>query len=165
MKDENKKNKFIQMSTIRREDQREVMNKIEEEGHCPFCRENLDKYHKNPIIKEGNFWLLTNNQWPYEKVKHQVLAIYKTHVEHIKDIDPRAGQELFEMFAEEARTRNIAGGGIAIRFGSNPEHGNYGSSVLHIHAHLIEPDLDALEETEAWRFKFGQPKNYKKRSK
>lgn len=157
-----KENKFIHLTAVRREDQRQVMEKILEEGHCPFCRENLDKYHKNPILKEGKFWLLTDNQWPYEKVKHQLLAIYKTHIEHIKDMDPEAGKELMEMFAEETRRRNIPGGGIAIRFGKNPEHGNYGNSVLHLHAHLIEPDLDALKPDEAWKFKFGQSKDYKK---
>jgi len=154
-------NRFINMKVIRRADQRAIMEKIRDEGHCPFCRENLDKYHKNPILKEGKYWLLTDNQWPYEKVKHQLLAIYKTHVEHLKDVDPDAGKELFEMFSEITKGRNISGGGLAIRFGSSI-HGNYGSSVLHIHAHLVEPDLAALEETEAWRFKFGQPKNYKK---
>jgi len=65
------------------------------------------------------------------------------------------------MFTEYANKRKMEGGGIAIRFGSSI-HGNYGSSVLHVHAHLIEPDLAALGETEAWKFKFGQPKNYKK---
>jgi len=158
---DNDQNRFINLSTVRREDQREVMKEIAEQGHCPFCVENLEKYHKNPILKEGKYWFLTENQWPYEKIKHQLLAIYKTHIESITEMDPAAGAELIEMFAEEAKKRNMAGGGVAIRFGSSPD-GNYGSSVLHIHAHLIEPDLTALGETEAWRFKFGQPKNYKK---
>lgn len=152
------------MSSVRREDQKKVMEEIKKEGHCPFCRENLEKYHKNPILKEGKFWILTENQWPYEKIKHQLLAIYKTHIEHIKEIDPQAGAELFEMFKEESEKRSIPGGGLAIRFGSNPEKGNYGSSVLHIHAHLVEPDLEKLEETEAWKFKFGEPENYKKKA-
>ena len=155
-------NKYINLSAVRREDQREVMEEIKKQGHCPFCRENLDKYHKNPILKEGKFWILTENQWPYEKIKHQLLAIYKTHVEHIKDLDPEAGSELLQMLGEEAEKRNIPGGGVAIRFGKSP-HGNYGNSVLHIHAHLVEPDLEKLEETEVWRFKFGEPKNYKKK--
>jgi diadenosine tetraphosphate (Ap4A) HIT family hydrolase len=154
-------NRFINIESIRREDQRQVMEEIRKQGHCPFCRENLEKYHKNPILKEGKFWLLTDNQWPYEKVKHQMLAIYKTHIEHIREIDPEAGKELIEIFGEAAKERGMIGGGMAMRFGSSPD-GNYGSSVLHIHAHLIEPDLAALGETEAWRFKFGQPKNYKK---
>lgn len=161
IKEIKQKNRFINTKVIRREDQRIVMEEIEKKGHCPFCRENLGKYHKNPILKEGKFWLLTENQWPYEKIKHQMLAIYKTHIEHIKDLDPEAGKELFEMFAEASREKNMDGGGVAIRFGSSI-HGNYGSSVLHVHAHLIEPDLEALGETEAWKFKFGQPRNYRK---
>jgi diadenosine tetraphosphate (Ap4A) HIT family hydrolase len=150
------------MATVRHEEQRRVMEEIKRHGHCPFCIENLDKYHKNPIIDEGKFWLLTENQWPYEKIKHQLLAIYKTHIEHLEEMDPESGKELLEMFSKQTKKRKIPGGGIAIRFGSDPENGNYGSSVLHIHAHLIEPDLNALGESEAWKFKFGQPKNYKK---
>lgn len=163
-KEQVQKNRFINTKVIRREDQRVVMAEIEKQGHCPFCRENLAKYHKNPILKEGKFWLLTDNQWPYEKVKHQMLAIYKDHVEHLSDIDPEAGKELFEMFGQMARERKMEGGGLAMRFGTSV-HGNFGSSVNHIHAHLIEPDLAKLGDTEAWRFKFGQPKNYKKEEK
>lgn len=150
------------MDNIRREDQKKVMGEIAEQMHCPFCPENLLKYHKKPIIKEGKYWVLTDNQWPYEKIRHQLLAIYKSHIEHIREMEPAAGAELIELFKDEAIKRNIPGGGIAIRFGSNPEHGSYGNTVLHIHAHLIEPDLDALAPDEAWRFKFGQPRNYKK---
>ncbi|OHA26991.1 MAG: hypothetical protein A3C06_04460 [Candidatus Taylorbacteria bacterium RIFCSPHIGHO2_02_FULL_46_13] len=153
-------NRFINMDTVRLESQRKTMEEIKKQDHCPFCIENLAIYHKNPILKEGKFWLLTENQWPYANIKHQLLAIYKTHVEHIKDLDPEAGRELFEMFGQESAKRNMSGGGIAIRFGSS-EYGNYGSSVYHIHAHLIEPDLQTLGETETWKFKFGQPKGYK----
>ena len=155
------KNRFILKESTRLDNQRKVYDKIDAEGHCPFCRENFLKYHKLPIIKEGKYWILTENQWPYEKIKNQLLAVYTTHIEHINDMDPLAGKELIEMFQAESKKRNIPGGGIAIRFGSNPEHGGYGNSVLHLHAHLIEPDLDKLGPDEAWRFKFGQPKNYK----
>ena len=154
--------KFVIMNNIRREDQKKVMDEIAAQKHCPFCPENLAKYHKNPIIKEGKFWIFTDNQWPYEKVKHQLLAIYKTHIEHIKEMDPEAGAELIQFFQEEAVKRNIPGGVVAIRFGSNPEYGSYGNSVLHIHAHMVEPDLSALGEDESWKMKFGQSKNYKK---
>ena len=157
------KNRFI-IKENTRPGQQEVYEKISKKGHCPFCKENLSEYHKKPIIKEGKYWILTDNQWPYKKIKHQVLAIYKNHIEHIEEIDPEAGKELIGLFQEESKKRKIPGGGIAIRFGSNPEKGNYGNSVLHIHAHMIEPDLEALEPEESWKFKFGQSKNYKKTS-
>jgi diadenosine tetraphosphate (Ap4A) HIT family hydrolase len=154
--------KFVILGNTRREDQKKVMNEIANQKHCPFCQENLTKYHKKPILKEGKYWVLTDNQWPYDKIKHQLLAIYKTHIEHISEMDPGAGSELIEMFKEEAKKRNIPGGGLAMRFGSNPEHGSYGNSVLHIHAHLIEPDLEALGPKETWKLKFGAPKDYNK---
>ncbi len=157
------KKNFIIKDNLRVASQGPVYDKIEKEGHCPFCKENLLKYHKLPILKEGKFWTLTDNQWPYDKIKHQLLAIYNTHIEHLNEMDPESGKELIEMFQEESKKRKMPGGGIAIRFGSNPEEGSYGNSVLHIHAHLIEPDLKALKSDEAWRFKFGQPKDYKKK--
>jgi diadenosine tetraphosphate (Ap4A) HIT family hydrolase len=156
--------KFIQIEHVRREDQRKTMETIKDDAQCPFCIENLTKYHKAPIIKEGKYWILTDNQWPYEKIKHQLLIIYKEHIEHLEELNPEAGKELLEFCIEESKKRNIPGGGLAMRFGSSP-HGTYGNSVLHIHAHLIEPDLEALDESEAWKFKFGQPKNYKKKTK
>ena len=65
--------------------------------------QNLSEYHKKPIIKEGKYWILTDNQWPYKKIKHQVLAIYKNHIEHIEEIDPEAGKELIGLFQEESK--------------------------------------------------------------
>ena len=151
------KNKYINKINSRTEHQKMVMEKINEEGHCPFCLENLEKYHKNPILTEGKFWLLTDNQWPYENVKHQLLAIYKKHIEHISEIEAGAGDELVKLFTAEAKKRNIPGGAMCMRFGSNQGKGNYGSTVLHLHAHLIEPDLENSKK-EKIKFKIGQPK-------
>jgi diadenosine tetraphosphate (Ap4A) HIT family hydrolase len=150
------KNKFIEKANSRTEVQKAVMEKISEEGHCPFCRENLDKYHKKPIIKEGDFWLLTENQWPYDNTKHHLLAIYKKHIEHIAEIETGASDELMGLFVEEAKKRHVPGGAVCIRFGSNPDKGNYGNTVRHLHAHLIEPDLENPNK-EAVRFKISQP--------
>ncbi|MEK7584687.1 MAG: hypothetical protein AAB490_05570, partial [Patescibacteria group bacterium] len=157
-----KTNRYTNSLNARSASQRVVMEQIERQGHCPFCIENLNTYHKNPILKKGKYWLLTENQWPYENVKHQLLVIYKTHIEHINQIAPKAWSELGSLFSGEAKKRKIEGGGLAIRFGSSKD-GNYGSTVLHIHAHLIEPHLKKLKKTEAWKFKFGQPKDYKKK--
>lgn len=153
--------KFINIDNSRRSDQKRVMEKIATEKHCPFCPENIAKYHKKPIIKEGRYWILTDNQWPYEKVNNQLLAIHKTHIEHISEMDPESGAELVELFKDESKKRNISGGGIVIRFGSNPEHGTYGNSVLHLHAHLIEPNLDTLGDDESWKFTLGKGKYHK----
>ncbi len=148
--------KFIIRDAITKKDQKSVMDEIARQKHCPFCREHLSKYHKKPIIKSGKFWTLTENQWPYEKTKHHLLAIHNDHIEHIKDIDPEAGKELIELFQNESIKRNMPGGGIAIRFGNHPHIGCYGNSILHLHAHIVEPDLESLDQNEKWTFELGR---------
>ena len=148
-------NKYVTLKNVRRDDQREVMKQIIDDDVCPFCSENLSKYHKNPILHDGDHWLFTMNQWPYDGVKHQYLAISKKHVEHLDDLPPEAGAELFQQFSKLSRENGMRGGGVAMRFGPPNEHGSYGSTVAHLHAHLIEPDLENMKE-QKFKFKFGE---------
>jgi len=152
-------NNLVNLKNVRSDEQRKIMEQIVTDNVCPFCPEYLNRYHKNPILTEGKYWLITDNQWPYKNTKHQLLAIYKTHKEHLSELDPESGKELFELFGKISKERNMSGGAVTLRFGSSP-YGNYGSTVKHIHAHLIEPDLQN-EEREAIKFKIGDPNNRK----
>ncbi len=132
------KNQFINLANAREEEQKSVMNNIAEAKHCPFCRENLAKYHQQAILKEGKFWIVTTNQWPYKNTKHHFLLIYKVHAVNLSDLSPAAGQELFELVAEMEKTYAIKGGGLAMRFGDT----DYSAGTIsHIHIQLIEPDF------------------------
>jgi diadenosine tetraphosphate (Ap4A) HIT family hydrolase len=157
MKENDKKN-YIHVDQSRLPHQKAVMEQIQQDGVCPFCPEHLTKYHKEPIIKEGIYWVFSKNQWPYEHTAQHFIAIHKKHIEHISELSAEAGKELLEIFAWASKEYNLPGGAVAIRFGSNPEYGNYGSSVLHLHAHLIEPDLKN-PAGEKIRFKIGHPKD------
>ena len=134
------KTSFINLANTREEKQKSVMEEIAEAKHCPFCRENLCKYHQQPILKEGKFWIVTTNQWPYPHTKHHFLLIYKVHAVNFSDLSPAAGQELFELSAEIEESYQIKGGGLAIRFGDTDYSAG---TVNHLHAQLIEPDLDS----------------------
>lgn len=130
---------FVDMDNAREDDQRQVMQQIIADGQCPFCLDNLRKYHKQQIIKEGQYWILTPNQWPYEFTKLHLLAILKKHVEKLSEIPPEAGKELFELLAWAEKEYQVPGGGMAIRFGDT----NYSAgTVNHIHAQFIVPALD-----------------------
>jgi diadenosine tetraphosphate (Ap4A) HIT family hydrolase len=155
-------NAYINSANLRSADQRAVYEEIRKAGHCPFCLPQFLDYSAKPILADGKYWILANNRWPYDNIKHQLLAVYKKHIEHLSEMEPRAAIELIELFQAECKKRDIPGGGVAMRFGSNPL-GDYGSSVLHLHAHLIEPDLAALGADTAFKFKFGQSNEYKKR--
>jgi diadenosine tetraphosphate (Ap4A) HIT family hydrolase len=150
------KKNLINIHHSRSENQRGVMEQIAKDAVCPFCPEHLRKYHKEPTLKEGNFWILSKNQWPYANTKHQFIAIHKSHIEHLTELTTEATKELFDLFQWAAKEHNMPGGAVIIRFGSNPKHGDYGSSVLHLHAHLVEADLEN-PDGEPVRFKVGQP--------
>ncbi len=145
---------FVDLDNARLDEQKQVMQEIQNQEHCPFCLENLRKYHKQEILKEGKYWLITPNQWPYEHTKIHYLAIYKTHAEHLQEIEPAAGAELIQFFAEIEKAEKIPGGGLALRFGSTDYSAG---TVRHIHAQFIVPDIDQ-PDFEPVRFKIGKGK-------
>jgi diadenosine tetraphosphate (Ap4A) HIT family hydrolase len=114
-----------------------VISQIQKDGVCPFCPESLAKYHKNPIIKEGKFWLLTNNMYPYEGAKYHALLIHKAHITKFSEISKEAWAELNEFMNYFTGENKIPGGTFIMRFGDTRYTG---ASVSHLHANLISPD-------------------------
>lgn len=115
----------------------DVISQIQKDGVCPFCPESLAKYHKNPILKEGKFWLLTDNMYPYEGAKYHVLLIHKTHVTTFAEISEEAWYELDGFIKNFTEEHGIPGGTFIMRFGDTRYTG---ASVSHLHANLISPD-------------------------
>lgn len=130
--------RFIDVNNSRFADQQAVMENILEAGHCPFCAENLAKYHKADIIKHGQYWLLTPNQWPYTNTKHHFLLIHTQHVESLRDITPEASAELFALTNWAIEEYQLEGGALALRFGDTRYSA---ATVKHLHAQLITPDI------------------------
>ncbi len=145
------KNNFINVNNSREADQIEVMKKIADEAHCPFCEENLRLYHKNPILKEGEFWLATKNQWPYKHTKHHILLIYKKHATKLSELESAAGGELFSMIKELEKELEFEGGGFAMRFGDTDFSAG---TVNHLHVQLVIPDAMA-KDFEPVKIKLG----------
>lgn len=111
----------------------EVIKKITGDGVCPFCTEHIRKYHPNPII-EREYWLITNNAYPYKPVLHHILLIHKTHISNITEISKPAWDELHAILNEK-QSEGIAGGTFMLRFGDTKFTG---ASVRHLHAHLVQ---------------------------
>ncbi|MCD8484236.1 hypothetical protein LRY60_01305 [Candidatus Woesebacteria bacterium] len=98
---------FIDIDNARKEDQIQVMQEIAGNAHCPFCAENLEKYHKQPILRKTEHWLLTTNQWPYDHTQHHLLIIYKDHATNLNELATEAGTELFELVQWVEKTYNV----------------------------------------------------------
>ncbi|MBI1838737.1 MAG: hypothetical protein HYR95_00315 [Candidatus Colwellbacteria bacterium] len=121
---------------------KQVIDRIKDDGVCPFCPEHLGRYHKKPIVTDGRYWILTDNMYPYKGAKHHILLIHKRHIEAIVDVLPEAWSELLELVRVEAKKRSIAGGTFYLRFGDTSYTG---ASVTHLHANLISPDIDSKD--------------------
>jgi ATP adenylyltransferase len=142
---------FVDIKNARVAEQREVMEKILADGNCPFCSQNLFLYHKKPVLKEGMFWILTENQWPYENTKIHFLAIYKSHAEDLVDISYEAGAELLELFQWVTLNYSVPGGAMVMRFGDMKYSAG---SVRHIHAHFLQPEIEN-KNYKALQFQIG----------
>jgi len=146
---ENTDGDFVFLGNARLKDQEKLMEKILEDGVCPFCPENLAKYHKEEILKTGEHWTLTYNQWPYRNTKLHLLAIARYHARCLSDLKPGAAEELFDLLRWAEITYNVAFGGVCMRFGDVK---NNGATVDHLHAHFIVP-MPNLSKDEKVRFK------------
>ncbi len=130
---------FVDLENAREDSQRAVMREIIDANHCPFCRENLQKYHKQPILKEGQYWLVTTNQWPYPHTKVHLLLICKEHVTNLSELKPQAGEELVTLSQWAEKEFQMIGGGLAMRFGDM----NYSAgTIAHLHVQLLMPSID-----------------------
>jgi diadenosine tetraphosphate (Ap4A) HIT family hydrolase len=117
---------------------KQVINQIQGEGKCPFCPENF-KYHKEPILKEQGDWLITRNSWPYGDTEHHFIAICRTHKEQFSELTPQDFTDLSTLINWVTDEFDIPGGGFAMRFGDTRYTG---ATVVHLHAHLIVPQID-----------------------
>ena len=134
--------KFVNLeSTKYRPDEKygNVIAKIQQDGVCPFCPEQLAKYHKNPILIDKEFWLATENMYPYKGVKYHFLLIHKKHISHISEVSQEAWTELHTLTDEINKKYNIKGGSFLMRFGDSQFTG---ASVTHLHAHIVHAEPD-----------------------
>lgn len=121
-------------------EQRELMEKIENDGVCPFCAEHFKTYHPKPILKETDYWFVSTNMSPYEGTKHHFLFVYKpAHITFPSEASPEAHADLFRSIEQVISEYAIEGGSFFMRFGDTRYNG---SSVEHLHAHIIVGNID-----------------------
>lgn len=131
---------IVNTDHARSQDQINALEKIRSNKECPFCdKDYLKKEHKKPILWEGEFWLVTENRWPYEGAKEHLLLIHKNHIAHANEISDQAWRELHQATIRIAEGRAIHGGTLIMRFGDNRYNG---ATVTHLHAQLVCGDPD-----------------------
>lgn len=129
---------FVNLDNARYEEQRALMETIQNGNFCPFCPEHYDKSQLMPVIKQGQYWHIRQNRWPYENTRIHLLIIHNSHAEKLSDITPKAAKELFELVQWAEKEYQIADGAMGLRFGDILTNG---ATVNHLHAHLISADI------------------------
>jgi len=143
---------FLNLSNARTPEQVALMQKIIDDGVCPFCAEHFKKYHPKPIVRETDYWFFTENMSPYAGTKYHFIFVYKpAHITNPSEVAPKALADLFSLLNWATEEYQIPGGSFFMRFGDT----HYtGSSVEHLHAHLLMGDTDAPGH-ESVRVKLG----------
>ena len=111
----------------------EHLKRIQSEDSCPFCAENLSKNHKRPILVDGADWVLTENMYPYDNAEVHLLAIHKSHIEHMSELSPASWDELRRIVVEHLAETGTPGATFMMRFGDTQFNG---ASVNHLHAQI-----------------------------
>ncbi len=112
----------------------DTLQKITDEGICPFCEKNLLRHHSKPILFKNKAWIVTKNAWPYEGSKHHFLLISRTHIEDAKDMSPDEWKMLGSAYRKLSKDYKLKGATLFMRTGDT----RYTSaSVKHLHAQVI----------------------------
>jgi len=125
---------------------RAILHDIQGVGVCPFCPKTF-KWHTKPILRREGGWLITENFNPYKNAKHHFLIIKVTHKEHFNELTPRDWRSLSRLATWAIKKFRIKGGAIALRFGDTALTG---STVYHIHAHLLVPRIKNGKAGTVW---------------
>lgn len=124
-------------------EQKEVMRRIQEEGVDPFDWDLLHNYHEKPVLRKTYYWLVTENDYPYEGTAHHFLLIYRDRVRHVREVSQDAFGELHSLLSWLESAYHLNHGAMLMRFGSM---GHSGGSVDHLHVHVIVGGTDTCTE-------------------
>jgi len=144
----------VHMAHGRTDEQKEVMRQIEKDGVDPFDWNLLANYHREPILKQGEHWLITPNDYPYEGTELHLLLIYRERVRNLGEVKRGAFAELQEMLVWIESEFKLSHGTLVMRF---DDIALTGGSVDHLHAHVIVGGMDTTTE------KLKIPVGYKKK--
>jgi diadenosine tetraphosphate (Ap4A) HIT family hydrolase len=126
---------LVAVNNSRSAEQSKQMRQAAETGKCPFCHIN---WTRNKLIKEGEFWYLMYNLYPYPGQKQHLVLVLKRHFTSFEGLAPEERLEWFSLNEHAMREFNIPGGALVMRFGDLDYSAG---TIAHLHSHIQVPDL------------------------
>jgi diadenosine tetraphosphate (Ap4A) HIT family hydrolase len=133
------------------------MMRLERESTCIFCDERAGSEHAAEVIKTGDYWYVTTNDFPYEGTVAHYLIVARDHVNSFDQLPDAAGAELWSL--RRLLKARVAAPAFATVERSGDMRLN-GGSVEHLHVHMV-----ALGEDPSHTVRFrvsargGEPRN------
>lgn len=128
---------FVNLEYARYEDQRTVMERIHEQGICPFCPEHRTSGEVLEPLYCGKYWILVPNRWPYEFTTLHAMLIAERHLSFFDELKPEETAELGELLGWARRNYGFTAYSLGVRCG-DPHL--TGGTVDHLHVHLVVAD-------------------------
>ncbi len=150
----NKKTNHLDLDNARWPEQKAKMLECLQAGTPPLLPENIVKDGVQFIIKQGKYWYITKNRWPYDHTKQHYLIVANQYWTKLADIVPEAGDELITLVNWLSKELQVPGGALCLRFGDT----NYsGGTIDHLHWQFIVPDIQDPDYSPV-RFVIGKKK-------
>lgn len=115
---------------------RKVLEEINTRGKCPFCPDELPRFHKEPTLFKIGEWQITRADFPYEDTLEHFILLGETHKIDFLQLTDEDWLSVRKLFAWAITEFNLPGGACTLRFG-DPRY--TGATVRHLHFHLIVP--------------------------
>ncbi|MGC9669034.1 HIT family protein [Planosporangium sp. 12N6] len=147
---------LYQLDNFRHPEQLADMRMLEQYGVCIFCPEHLTGDPAHPVLHETEHWIVTTNKYPYANTRLHLLLVPRAHVEDLLDLEPAARAEYWDVLEWVKAMYELEFYSIGSRNGD----GRYtGSSIAHVHVHVVVGDVDDPEHQPV-RFKMsGRPRS------
>lgn len=143
MKRKEKSWQFVNLEYARHEDQRAVMERIHQQGFCPFCPKHRTSGEVLKPLHRGKHWILVPNRWPYKSTSLHAILITERHIRFFDELRHEEVAELVELLSWARKTYNLTAYSLGVRAG---DLHLTGGTVDHLHIHLIvaNPETDKL---------------------
>lgn len=110
------------------------MKRLTREKKCPLCRKDFEVVHASPVVKEGKYWLITDNDFPYDGTRFHFMLVAQKHIVDVSEVDDKGWIEFGDMLNFIKTKWKISGGTLLMRTGNMSFTG---ATIAHLHAHFI----------------------------
>jgi ATP adenylyltransferase len=125
------------LGNSRSEEQSAYMRRLEADGVCLFCPEQLDADPDQVVLHRTEHWTVTPNRFPYADTDLHLMLVPQEHVIDLLDLGPPAQQDFWAALRWVRDTHGLAYYGLGAR---NGDCRYTGGTIAHVHVHVIVGD-------------------------